>query len=345
MAADFYGKNLLITGASGQLGKTLSRHLLKDGYRLKILARDPQKVMHLANAGAQIVRGDLTNPASLQSAMSGCHFVFHLAGAAANEQSPKSYFEQVTVAGTRSLAEAALKAGVERFVHVSCARVYGTPRDGTIDEFSQLQFSGDAYVDSKVQAELVLREMAKQSALPLVIAQPSMIYGPGMETWTRQALRKIAAKQLVLPDRGEGLLHPLYSEDAADGILAVALSGAVGQAYILCGPDVVTTADFFGYYARMLGMEQIPTISRSQALREVTLSEWVGRLTGQPPKKKRREVQALMGRASCNGGKAYFDLHFIPGTGLEEGMRQVKEWLDTQVKKQKQQVSTLMAES
>jgi nucleoside-diphosphate-sugar epimerase len=335
MSADFYGKNLLITGASEQLGKTLSRRLLQDGYKISVLARDPQKVLHLAQAGARVIKGDLRDRSTLQEAVRGCHFVFHLAGAA-DERAPKSHFKQVTVAGTRNLAEAALHAGIERFVHVSCAKVYGIPREGTIDEFTPLQFSGDAYMDSKVQAELVLRKMADGSGLPLVIAQPSMIYGPGMETWTKQPLRKIAAKKMVLPDGGAGLLHPLYLDDAADGILSVALSGESGQAYILCGPDVVTTADFFAHYARMLGSDGIPTISADQALREATLAEWISKLTGQPPQKTRKEVQALMMRSSCNGGKAYYDLHFIPAVQLEEGMRRVKDWLRKQIATQKQ---------
>jgi nucleoside-diphosphate-sugar epimerase len=334
MSADFYGKNLLITGASGQLGKTLSRRLLQDGYKLSVLARDPQKVLHLMQAGARVVKGDLRDLSTLQEAVRGCHFVFHLAGAA-DEHAPKSHFEQVTVAGTRSLAGVALRAGVERFVHVSCARVYGLPRSGPIDEFAPLQTGGDAYMDSKVRAEQVLREMADRSGLPLVIAQPSPIYGPGMDTWTKQPLRKIAAGKLVLPDGGAGLLHPIYLDDAADGILAVALSGECGQAYILSGPDVITTAEFFGHYARMFGSDGIPTISAEQALREATLAEWVSKLIGKPPKMSRREVQGMMRRTSYNGGKAYYDLHFIPAVPLAEGMQRVNDWLQKQIARQK----------
>jgi 2-alkyl-3-oxoalkanoate reductase len=243
------------------------------------------------------------------------------------------------VDGTWALAEAAQKAGVQRFIHVSCTAVYGTPPNGSLDEFAPLQYSRDPYIDSKVQAELILREMAKKSGLPLVIAQPSLIYGPGMETWTMQPLRSIGAGQLVLPDGGAGLLHPLYLDDAADGVLAAALSGEIGQAYILCGPEVVSAAEFFGYYAQMLGIERVPTVSAAQALREASLAEWTAKLTGQPPKKTRADVQKLMMRCACNGAKAYYDLQFAPTVPLEEGMRRIKIWLQEQVAQQKRAFS------
>jgi 2-alkyl-3-oxoalkanoate reductase len=312
--------------------------ILQDGYSLRVLARNPQKATHLAQQGAQIVQGDLTDPASLQSAVRGCQFVFHLAGAA-HQYAPSSDFEQVNVHGTRALAEAALQSGVERFVHVSCARVYGAPRDATIDEFTELQHSDDPYIDSKVQAEVILRKMAAQSGLPVVIPQLSMVYGPGMEDWTIKPLRRIAVGEFILPDHGAGMLHPLYVDDAVDGILAASLSGENGQAYILCGPEVASAAEFFGHYARMLGIDQIPTVSGSQAMREATLAEWSAKISGQAPQKTRAEVQALMMRHTCNGGKAYYDLQFVPVIHLEEGMQRIREWLRSEIAAQKQRAS------
>jgi len=336
MAADFYSKVICVVGASGQLGRCLARRILQDGYFLRVVARDPHKVSRLAKEGAQIVQGDLTDPASLRAAVRGCHFVFDLAGAA-RQRAPKSFFEQVNVDGTRALAEASLRAGVERFIYVSCTQVYGDPRNGNVDEFTQLHHSDDPYIDSKVQAEVLLREMAVQSGLPLVIPQLSMVYGPGMDTWTIQPLRKIAAEQFVLPDHGAGMLHPLYIDDAVDGIIATALSGETGQAYILCGPEVVTASEFFGYYAHMLGVESIPTISAGQAVREATLAEWSAKLNGQVPEITRAEVKSLMRQHTCNGGKAYYHLQFVPLVHLEEGMQRVKEWLRQEISAQKEQ--------
>ncbi|MEN4042269.1 MAG: NAD-dependent epimerase/dehydratase family protein [Anaerolineaceae bacterium] len=335
MAADFYGKLICIFGASGQVGNFLARRILRDGYILRIAARNPEKVTRFAQRGIQVVQAELTDLAALQAAVRGCHYVFHLAGAQ-RQPAASSLFEQVNVAGAQALAEAALQAGVERFIYVSCAQVYGIPRHGSVDEFTRLRRSHDAYIDSKVRAELILRQLAAQSGLPLIIPQLSMVYGPGMETWTRQPLRKIAAGQFALPDHGAGLLHPLFIDDAVDGILAAALSGEVGQAYIICGPQVVTTAEFFGHYARMLGVERIPTISAGQALREAALAEWAARLSGRPPAKTRAEVELLMMRHSCNGGKAYYHLEFAPLVRLDEGMQRVQAWLQKEIAAQKQ---------
>jgi nucleoside-diphosphate-sugar epimerase len=260
MPTDFYGSTFFVSGATGQLGKALSRRILRDGYHLRVMARDPRKAEFLALEGAQVVPGDLTDPISLHDAVQGCQIILHLAGAH-NHPTQKNRFNAVNVSGTRALAEAAMEACVEQFVHVSCAQVYGSSVHDHIDEFSKLQHSDDPYIESKVQAELILREMAARFNFPVAIAQPTMIYGPGMETWTMKPLRMIAAGRLVLPDHGKGLLHPLYIDDAVDGILGCAQGGEPGQAYILCGSEVVTTADFFTHYAHIIGIEPIPTVS------------------------------------------------------------------------------------
>jgi nucleoside-diphosphate-sugar epimerase len=334
MPTDFYGSTFFVSGATGQLGKALSRRILQDGYHLRVMARDPRKAEFLALEGAEVVPGDLTDPVSLRAAVQGCQIILHLAGAH-NHPTQKNRFHAVNVSGTRALAEAAMQASVEQFVHVSCAQVYGSSIHDHIDEFSKLQHSDDPYIESKVQAELILREMAARFNFPVAIAQPTMIYGPGMETWTMKPLRMIAAGCLVLPDHGKGLLHPLYIDDAVDGILGCAQAGEPGQAYILCGSEVVTTADFFIHYAHMIGIEQIPTISASQALREATLGELSAKLTGKPPSHTRLEIQLLLNRKACNGAKAYYNLGFIPSIQLEEGMRRVKNWLQQQVNHQK----------
>jgi nucleoside-diphosphate-sugar epimerase len=336
MGADFYAKVILITGAAGPVGRALSQRLLQDGYRVRILVRDPQKVTRLAEHGAQVVQGDLSDPDSIISAVQGSHFVFHLAGIN-DPQASKSQIEQVNVTGTRLLAEAALREGLDRFIYVSCTQVYGFPRSKNIDEYAPLKPSEDPYINSKVQAELLLRDMASRSGLPLVIAQLSMIYGPEMDTWTIQPLRKLAAGKLVLPENGEGLLHPLYLDDAVEGILSTAISGVNGEAYILCGPEVVTVHDFFRHYARMLGKDDIPTISASQALREATLAEWAARLSNKRPDKTRAEVQRLTMKNSCNGGKAYYNLEFVPAVKLDEGMVRIQEWLQKHIDARKKQ--------
>jgi nucleoside-diphosphate-sugar epimerase len=336
MGADFYAKTILITGAAGPLGRALSRRLLQNGYRVRILVRDPQKVTRLAEHGAQVVQGDLTDADSLKAAVQGSHFVFHLAGIS-DPQASKSQIEQANVTGTRHLAEAALREGLDRFIYVSCTQVYGFPRHGNIDEYKPLKPCENPYINSKVQAELLLREMASRSGFPLVIAQLSMVYGPEMEAWTIQPLRKLAAGKLVLPGNGEGLLHPLYLDDAVEGILSAGVSGENGEAYILCGPEVVLVRDFFGHYARMLGKEDIPTLSTSQAMREATMAEWAARLSSKPPEKTRLEVQRLTMKHSCNGGKAYYNLEFVPAVKLDEGMVLIQEWLQKHIDARKGQ--------
>lgn len=107
---------ILVVGATGNLGGTVTRRLLEAGHPVRALTREHSDYHGLEEAGAEIVFGDLTNPASLQRACAGMEKVLCTATAAGRADES---FEAVDGRGVRSLIDAAEAAGVERFVYVS----------------------------------------------------------------------------------------------------------------------------------------------------------------------------------------------------------------------------------
>ena len=203
--------------------------------------------------------GDLTDPASLQAAVEGCQLVFH-AAAWVSEGGNKADVWAVNVTGTRNMVEAALTAGVERFVHLSSCSVYGSLQQHNIDETSPTRMRGNLYGDSKVAAEEVLFEAYRNQGLPAVSARASQVYGPRSPQFTIRPVEVIKAGKMVLIDGGRHLCKPIYIDNLVDGlILCAKVEAAVGEAINLTDGEPVPWRDFFGAYGRMLNIDSFPS--------------------------------------------------------------------------------------
>lgn len=152
MEYDLREKDVLVTGATGFIGRSVAEELLKKGARVRAMARNISKARGLESAGAAVIIGDMTDPSSLKKAVQGCQAVFHFAGVT-NEFKPHKYYSLVNIEGTRTLAEAAAKEGVDRFVHISSVWVYGLWSGPGTCETSACRNSGQAYADTKLEAE------------------------------------------------------------------------------------------------------------------------------------------------------------------------------------------------
>jgi len=326
MMYDLSGKHVLVTGATGLIGSAVVRRLLEEHCTLRLLTRDPGKAAALARPGVEICKGDIEDRNSLGPATQGCEVVFHFA-AVVNNFVPLSSYYRVNVTGTRNLADAALQSGVERFVHASSIAVYGLKQTGQLCEASPHVRSGDAYPDTKLEAEDQIRRFILERGLPAVIVQPTQVYGPGDVNFTLRPFRMIRDGRMILFAGGTGLIMPIYLDDIVDGILAAARNGRAGETYILAGPAAITIHDFFGCYARMLGKDRLPSIPLWLAMTIAALSEGAAKLLGRKPFFTRDEVRRIERKATWDGRKAMEELGFKPRINIDEGMRRVEAWL------------------
>ena len=113
---------VLVTGAAGLIGSHVAELALERGEAVRAMARPGEDVSWLAEAGAEVCRGDMTDRASLEAAVRGVDRVLHCA-ARMGPWGPISEYELVNVRGPAMLVEAAMAAGVQRFVHVSTIAV------------------------------------------------------------------------------------------------------------------------------------------------------------------------------------------------------------------------------
>jgi nucleoside-diphosphate-sugar epimerase len=236
---------VLITGASGFLGGRLVEKLLGDPrWRVRAMAHRPSSAVRLARHPVEIVWADLLNPAELAEVVRDVDVVVHCAYGANAERE-----RDVTVRGTRLLAESARAAGVRRFVHISTIAVYSYRPPAYVCEETPCVRSGDAYCDAKIDAEREVR-----SAFPsATILRMGNIYGPFSTPWTIRPLAHIRAGKIVLVDGGEHDSNALFVDNAVHAILlAMDCDAAEGETFFITD-EPMTWREWYSHYAAWLG--------------------------------------------------------------------------------------------
>jgi nucleoside-diphosphate-sugar epimerase len=245
------GRTVLVTGATGFIGGRLAERLaLEHGAEVRALVRNVAAAARLVRFPVTVVRGDVTDPKALEAAARGCDLVFHCAYGTSGSQKHRAW---VNTEGTRRVLEAAQGAKADRLVALSTLMVYGQTGDGDLDEAAPRRRFGNAYSDSKLEAE----RLALSSGFPVAVLQPTAVYGPWGGVWTESVLRGLKAGRQILVNGGDGLANPVYVDDLVSAmLLAAVVDGAVGEAFLISSDEPVTWREMYGRFERMLGSER-----------------------------------------------------------------------------------------
>jgi dihydroflavonol-4-reductase len=230
----------LVTGATGFVGSAVARALLARGRRVRVLARPNSDRRNLAGLAVEIAEGAMEDPRSLACAVAGCRYVYHVAADYRIWVPDPAPMFRANVDGTRDLLTAALDAGAERVVYTSSVATLGLVAGGSADEEtpSNIDDMIGPYKRSKFAAEEVARELVRERGLPVVIVNPSTPVGPGdiKPTPTGRLIVEAARGQMpAFVDTGLNIVHV---DDVAEGHLAAAEKGRIGERYILGGENM-----------------------------------------------------------------------------------------------------------
>ena len=171
---------VLVTGATGFLGRHVTRALVEAGHDVRVLVRRESKRL----SGVEQVKGDIDDAGSLARALAGREQVHHLAGLVSRDPKDASRMMRVHVDGTRRLLEAAVQAGVGRVILASSSGTVGVSKDpdfvATEDSPWAIPVAkGWPYYLSKIYQEQVALEAARGSGPEVVILNPTLLLGPG----------------------------------------------------------------------------------------------------------------------------------------------------------------------
>jgi dihydroflavonol-4-reductase len=316
---------ILVTGATGFLGRNLCPYLVEQGHPVRALVRSTSDAGFLRDLGVELVQGDVRHPDSVRQAVRGCRWVVHAAGKFRFWGRREDFFD-INVRGTAAVAQATLGAGVERLIYISTIAVIGAPRSGQLlDE--QVQCAPcDDYQRSKLKAEELLLSRHRETGLPAVVLRPGAFYGP----WGRYAFNRMFFEDPLkgLPvgvHYGKRVTFPAFVPDVVRVIEAALTQGRPGEIYNVAGPSL-THAEVHRTISRLAGIR--PWRINPPAWTLIGLARlwtFVARYTRREPYYAINMVPYVFCDWQTTSAKAQRELGFVP-TSFEEGARQTLAW-------------------
>lgn len=330
-----------VTGATGLLGSHVVEQLRLRNRPVRALVRRGSDISWLKAQGIEFAEGDICDATSLGRACKDVTTIYH-AAARVGDWGPWEEFEQITIQGTRNLAEAAFRAGCQRFVHFSSISSYGHP-DGeglVIDETAPLGTNlhkWSYYSRAKVEAEKLLWAMHEAGKLRLTVIRPSWLYGPRDRATIFRLSKMLREGKCKILGDGENRLNVVYAGNVAEGaILAADSPEAVGQAYNCCNDGEMRQKQWMNLLARELGAPPVTKhVPYKIAYNVAFLLEIIGHAfkLKKPPMVTRYAVWLMGRRCFFSAEKAREELGWKSTMTYEEGVKKTIAWLREQEKK------------
>jgi dihydroflavonol-4-reductase len=238
----------------------------------------------------------------------------------------RATYRAINATAVGHLIEAAAGAGVRRVVHCSTVGVHGDIKHPPANEDAPLR-PGDIYQVTKVEGERIAREAAERTGLPVTIARPSGIYGPG-DRRLLKLFRGVARRRFVVLGSGDIFYHLTYIDDLVEGFRRCGeAEAAANRTYILAGGEVTTLNELMALIAAEAGV----------APPRVKLPVWPFWLAGaaceaicvplglEPPIYRRR-VDFFTKSRAFDISRARAEIGYAPQVGLRDGIRKTLAW-------------------
>jgi nucleoside-diphosphate-sugar epimerase len=319
---------VLVTGGTGFIGGKLCARLAQKGYTVRALIRNHGRGSLLRQQGVETVLGDVRALASLERATLGIDTVYHCAALFRSENVTQKEVWDTNVQGLANLLEAAVRAGVRRFVHCSSTSVYGLfPKTPTTEDAPVVPIKGDWYQGSKIAGEKLLSGYMAQGRLSTVIFRTTGVYGPG-DTRFLKLFKAIAKKRFIMLGPGTIKFPMTYIDDLLDGVV---LCGTVQRAcnndYLLTGNKAETLNDTVRIIAEAL---DVPSPRLHFPVAPIYLTGLLMEIICKPlrlsPPLYRRRVNFFRMMRDFDISKARRELGFQPKVDLFRGAQLTMEW-------------------
>lgn len=317
-----------VTGATGLVGGDLASHLAEQGFKVIAIGRDRDRLSHFESQSIEVRVADMTDSAAVSNAISGADVVVHAAACVDPFGSRQSIFA-TNVGGTRSILEAAKKQGVKHFLYVSSLSVItGQGDQYNTDESEPLKPCGEAYADSKVEAErLVMSEKDSAGSMKVTALRPGFIYGPGERAWMPRLINSIATGKAMLIDHGKKETNVIFVGNLSKAIAAAVLNEkAYGQVYNLTDGEKVSKKELFDAIADGLNLPRVKKVVPGAAAKAVCdiVSSIAPMMPADTQRKWARFSKAAFRLAGVNQGfsiaKAERDLNYTDRIPFRTGI-------------------------
>jgi len=316
---------LLITGATGFIGRRLAQFYQGSAWDLRLLVRNASRVSKDVERLGEIYCGDITKLETLPAAVDGIDAIIHGAGLLGQWGSPYHKLYDVNVGGVGHLVRVAAAAGVKRFVHLSAGGVTGPLKEQFVDE-SYPPVPRTDYERSKWEGEQLALGLSKELNLSLNVVRPTFTYGPG-DPHKLKLFQTIKQGRFFFIGDGLSTIHPVYIDDLVAGIDLALQSDLRGETIIIGGDHPVSKRELVWSIAAALGRRKP----------EMRLPIWLGEalargcelsadIFGYSPPLTQSRVLMLSRNWGYSIEKARNRLSYNPKVDLREGLRLTVQW-------------------
>jgi nucleoside-diphosphate-sugar epimerase len=309
-------RRVLVTGATGLVGRALVASLLDDGRAVRILTRGSRALPPAWAGRVEVCHGDLIRPDTLAAAVDGCGSLYHLAG----ELRDEARVQAVNADGTRHLLDAARQADLSHVVHMSSVGVMGIDRPGPVDEHTE-GTPHTAYERSKREGERLAQAWGAATGVPVAVLRPTIVFGvrdgDGPDSFLA-LLRAIASGRFLFVGRN-AVANYVYVDDVVAAARAAAARGASGT-LIVADPAPLT--GFVAAAAEALGVPPPRRVLPRPLASVIAVGlEALGAIAGRPVPLTRARVRALSTRTAFRSARIDAVLGWRPAVGYREGLR------------------------
>lgn len=322
---------ILVTGASGFIGRHAAAAAAARGYEVVALVRDAQ-TYRLPDHPVIVAEGDARDPAAVRSALDGCGALLHIAGLYTFDPAKAALMREVNVGGTRNVLRQALAAGVERIVYTGTVGGSAFFDDRLADErdLAGPEAMRGPYKRSKFEAERVVRRMAAQGA-PIVTVCPTAPVGPGDEKPTPTGKITLDFMRRRFPAYVDAGLNFVHVRDVAEGHLLALERGAPGCRYLLGNAEGnLTLAEALRILSALTGVPAPRLrVPRAAAVAAARASAAVAGALRRPPPIPPEAAQMTSQRMWVDPSRSVRELG-LPQTPIRLAFQEAVEWFAQQ---------------
>jgi 2-alkyl-3-oxoalkanoate reductase len=307
---------VLVTGASGMLGRATAEALAERGDEVTVLQRRP------AGLACREVLGDVADPAAVGAAVAGQDAVLHLA-AKVDVTGSWAEYARANIEGTRTVLAACRRTGVRRLVHVSSPSVAhgGSALVGVGAGPADPERARGNYARSKAVAET--EALAADSAdLAVLVVRPHLVWGPGDTQLVERVVERARAGRLPVIGSGAALIDTTYVDNAVDALVAAVDAPAHGAALVVSNGEPRPVAEVIARLCRAAGVpaprRRVP-VPVAWAAGAVVEGVWAATQRRDTPPLTRFLAEQLSTAHWFDQRRTRSVLRWTPRVGLEEG--------------------------
>lgn len=321
---------VLVTGASGMVGKLLVPRLIEEGYEVGAMIRPTSDRSALENLDVRIVEADLSKPETLSAAVEGFEYVVHTA-AHLGDWGPAEMYRQINVVGLEHLLTAVRQnEHFKQWVQISSLGIYPAHDHHGTDESSPANVTGlDGYTRTKAEAEVLINRYISEFQFPATILRPGFIYGPGDQNIIPRLIENIRAGKMKMIGDGSKLLNNTNVHNLVDAIvLALGKSEAMGETFNIRDERLVDRKEFVTAVTDAMGKPFPKKVPEGLVRALVGPVEGAARLFGakNAPLITKARIKFMAVNLDFSIEKAKRVLGYEPKIDFQEGMRESLEW-------------------